>query len=280
MITPILEARGLCFRYASGALALRDLNLRIERGRRLVLLGANGCGKTTLLLHLNGTLQPQEGVLQLDGQAMNYGRRTRQAWRRRVGLVLQEPDDQLFAATVYQDVSFGPLNQGLGETAVHERVMETLAMLDITDLAQRPTHVLSFGQKKRVALAGVLAMHPEVLILDEPDAGLDGTGIARLFETLAGLGSQGTTLIMATHDVDLAYAWADDAAILAAGRVLRQGNAADLFGDAQLLAAAGLAMPPVLAVAHALRPTHPWPDEQPPRTTHDLITMITAGTAP
>jgi cobalt/nickel transport system ATP-binding protein len=272
---PILEARGLGFGYRGGAAALRDLDLRIERGRRLALLGANGCGKTTLLLHLNGTLQPHAGELRLDGQPVDYGRRGLTDWRRRVGLVLQEPDDQLFAATVYQDVSFGPLNQGLAETAVHARVLEALATLDLQPLADRPTHLLSFGQRKRVAIAGVLAMQPEILILDEPDAGLDGAGVAQLFATLDQLSARGTTVVVATHDVDLAYAWADEAAILAEGRLLRQGETTALFSDTGLLATAGLSMPAVLAIARALRPPHGWPDGRPPRTARALIDSLT-----
>lgn len=278
MTPPILEARGLGFGYRGGAAALRDLDLRIERGRRLALLGANGCGKTTLLLHLNGTLQPHAGELRLDGQPVDYGRRGLADWRRRVGLVLQEPDDQLFAATVYQDVSFGPLNQGLADTAVHARVLEALATLDLQQLADRPTHLLSFGQRKRVAIAGVLAMQPEILILDEPDAGLDGAGVAQLFATLDQLSARGTTVVVATHDVDLAYAWADEAAILAEGRLLRQGETTKLFSDTGLLAVAGLTMPAVLAIAQALRPPHRWPDGRPPRTARALIDALMGKT--
>jgi cobalt/nickel transport system ATP-binding protein len=275
---PILEARGLGFGYRGGATALRELDLRIERGRRLALLGANGCGKTTLLLHLNGTLQPHAGELRLDGQPVTYGRQGLAGWRRRVGLVLQEPDDQLFAATVYQDVSFGPLNQGLAETVVHARVLEALATLDLQPLADRPTHLLSFGQRKRVAIAGVLAMQPEILILDEPDAGLDGAGVAQLFATLDQLSARGTTVVVATHDVDLAYAWADEAAILAEGRLLRQGETTALFSDTVLLATAGLTMPAILAIAQALRPPHRWPDGRPPRTARALIDSLADDT--
>lgn len=252
MSPPILEAAGLRYDYPGGAAALRGLDLRIERGQRLALLGANGCGKTTLLLHLNGTLKPHAGELRLDGRTAVYDRRGLTAWRGRVGLVLQEPDDQLFSATVYQDVSFGPLNQGLSESAVRARVDAALAALGIAHLAPRPTHLLSFGQKKRAAIAGVLAMGPEVLILDEPDAGLDGQGVMQLRAALDALHARGTTLVFATHDVDLAYAWADRVAILQDGRLLRAGDPAATLSDAGLLEAAGLRMPLVLQLAHGL----------------------------
>ena len=157
-MSALLAARGLEYRYPGGIAALRALDLTVERGRKLVILGANGSGKTTLLLHLNGTFRPARGAIWLDGQPVAYDRRSLARWRCRVGLVLQEPDDQLFAATVEQDISFGPLNLGLSEAVVRERVIEVLEALRIAPLARRATHTLSFGQKKRVAIAGVLAL--------------------------------------------------------------------------------------------------------------------------
>lgn len=274
MSTPILEAEGLRYDYPGGAAALQGLDLRVERGRRLALLGANGCGKTTLLLHLNGTLRPRAGVLGLDGRPAAHDRRALADWRGRVGLVLQEPDDQLFSGTVYQDVSFGPLNQGLSAAQAHVRVMDALSAMDISHLAERPTHLLSFGQKERAAVAGVLALGPELLILDEPDAGLDGQGIVQLRRALDALQPQGATLVFATHDVDLAYAWADEVAILVDGRLLRQGDPAEILGDPELLAAAGLAMPVLLRLAGALCRTQLWPEGRAPRTAETLIALL------
>ena len=271
----ILSARGLEYSYPGGIAALSGLDLEVPRGRKLALLGANGCGKTTLLLHLNGTLKPSRGQVLLDGAVAGYGRQALNAWRNSVGVVVQEPDDQLFAATVEQDVSFGPLNQGLPEAAVRARVADSLATLRIAQLAQRPTHSLSFGQKKRVAIAGVLAMQPEVLILDEPTAGLDPRGVAHLLAALEQLCRTGTTLVFSTHDVDLAYGWADDVAILGQGRVLCQGEALATLADPERLHAAHLRTPTLLALAVALGvgggPAHPQP---PPRTQAALIALI------
>ncbi|MGE4278032.1 MAG: energy-coupling factor ABC transporter ATP-binding protein [Magnetospirillum sp.] len=244
----IVEARGLRHVFAGGVVALDGLDLRVEKGRRLAILGPNGAGKTTLLLHLNGTLRPQSGQVLIDGQAMEYDRAALNRWRRRVGLVLQEPDDQLFAATVFEDVSFGPLNQGLGEAEARNRVEEALQALRIAHLADRPTHMLSFGQKKRVAIAGAVAMRPDVLLLDEPSAGLDSMGTAHLLSALEKLRDGGTTLVFTTHDVDLAWQWADQVALFHQGQVVAQGGAAEILGDAQILAPVHLQVPLVLAL--------------------------------
>lgn len=236
----ILAARGLAYRYPGGARGLRGIDLEVPRGLRLALLGANGAGKSTLLLHLNGTLRPERGEVHLSGRAMGYGRADLAEWRRRVGLVLQDPDDQLFSASVYQDVSFGPLNLGLAEGAARERVEEALAAMEIGDLRDRPTHLLSFGQKKRAAIAGVLAMRPEVLLLDEPMAGLDPEGAERLLDLLERLHRAGTTLVLATHDLDLARSWADEAVVLHEGTVVGRGAPGRVLQDAALVARARL----------------------------------------
>jgi cobalt/nickel transport system ATP-binding protein len=239
----LLEARNLTYAYPGGVPALSGLNLAVTRGRRLAILGPNGAGKTTLLLHLNGILRPLSGQVLLDGQPTGYGRDALAVWRRRVGLVLQEADDQLFAASVAEDVSFGPLNLGLGDTAARLRVDDALSALGLTELAERPTHMLSFGQKKRVAIAGAVAMAPEILLLDEPTAGLDHLGAQHLLAVLEKLGQGGTTLVFSTHDVDLAYAFADEVALFDDGRMLGQGPAPEILADGDLLAKARLRAP-------------------------------------
>lgn len=252
MTAPLLAARGLEYVYPGGVVALCGLDLNVERGRKLAILGPNGSGKTTLLLHLNGTCRPTRGEIRLNGQPARYEHRALNHWRRRVGLVLQEPDDQLFAATVGQDVSFGPLNLGLSEAETAERVREALTALRVTHLADRPTHALSFGQKKRVAIAGVLAMRPEILVLDEPTAGLDPHGVTHLLGALQQLHEAGTTLVFSTHDVDLAYAWADQVAVFHEGTVLCQGETAAVLGNRDVLHRARLRPPLLLEVAEML----------------------------
>ena len=249
----ILEAQGLVFAYPGGKPALAGLDLSLRRGERLAILGPNGSGKTTFLLHLNGTLRPSRGKVVLAGQDASYDRAGLCAWRRRVGLVLQDPDDQLFAATVAEDVSFGPLNLGLSRAESQDRVDQALAAMGITDLAHRPPHLLSFGQKKRTAIAGALAMRPEILLLDEPTAGLDAAGAAALLVALEGLQHAGTTLVFTTHDVDLAWSWAEEAALFDTGRVLLCGPVPQVLTNRQALNAAGLNLPLLAELGLAAR---------------------------
>jgi cobalt/nickel transport system ATP-binding protein len=255
----ILAARGLDYDYPSGIPALRGVDLAIRRGRRLAILGPNGSGKTTLFLHLNGTLKPRTGAILIDGCPGHYDRRTLRAWRSRVGL----------------DIAFGPLNLRLPQDTVRDRVATALAALDITALAHRPTHMLSIGQKRRVAIAGILAMEPEILLLDEPTAGLDADGVARLMSALNALAERGTTLVLSTHDVDLAYGWADEIAIFAGGSVIGQGDPSALLGDPAMLARGGLRMPLVLETARTLIAVgHIRPNGPLPRTRAELMKMI------
>ncbi|MBK8176013.1 MAG: ABC transporter ATP-binding protein [Rhodospirillales bacterium] len=249
----ILAARGVYFRYPGAGVALDGLDLEIKAGERLAILGPNGSGKTTLLLHLNGSLRPERGAVCLDGEPAGYGRAALSAWRRRVGLVLQDPDDQLFAGTVYQDVSFGPLNLGLAEAEVRQRVVRALDDLHIAPLADRPIHALSLGQKRRVVIAGTLAMTPEVLLLDEPTAGLDPHGVAHLLAALRRLAESGTTIVFATHDVDLALDWADRVALFAGGRMIACDEPARALADARLVRQAHLRRPMLLDLGEVAR---------------------------
>ncbi|MER7438715.1 ATP-binding cassette domain-containing protein, partial [Pseudonocardia alni] len=238
-MTAVLEARGLVFAYPDGPVVLDGADLVVDPGRRLAVLGPNGGGKTTLFRLLLGLLAPSAGQVLLDGEPVRRTRRGLLRLRESAQLVLQDPDDQLFSADVAQDVSFGPLNLGLDETEVDARVHDALSAVGIADLADRPTHRLSFGQRKRVAIAGALAVRPRVLVLDEPTAGLDPAGVEELVVVLADLQRAGTAVVLSTHDVDLAHRWADDVAVVARGRV-RRGPAAEVLGDAALLSDARL----------------------------------------
>ncbi|WP_447035142.1 ATP-binding cassette domain-containing protein [Streptomyces sp. DSM 118878] len=252
MSEPLVALRAASYAYEEGPAVLSGLDFDVAEGRALALLGRNGSGKTTLMRLLSGGLRPSEGELTLGGVPVRYDRKGLTRLRTTVQLVVQDPDDQLFAASVEQDVSFGPLNLGLPDAEVRARVAESLAALDIAALADRPTHLLSYGQRKRTAIAGAVAMRPRVLILDEPTAGLDPDGQERLLTTLRGLRDAGTTVVMATHDVDLALRWADDAALLTPSGV-RTGPAAATLADRDLLARAGLKLPWGVAVAELLR---------------------------
>lgn len=272
---PLVALRGASFAYEDAPPVLTGLDFEVREGRALALLGRNGSGKTTLMRLLSGGLRPQKGELTVEGRPVRYDRKGLTRLRTAVQLVVQDPDDQLFAASVAQDVSFGPLNLGLPDTEVRARVAEALAALDISALADRPTHLLSYGQRKRTAIAGAVAMRPRVLILDEPTAGLDPDGQERLLATLDGLRAAGTTVVMATHDVDLALRWADDTALLTPSGA-RTGPAADLLARTDLLAAAGLRLPWGVAVGQLLR-ARGWPaDGAGPRTPEELAALAAA----
>lgn len=227
MTTPVLELNEVSFTYPGGVTALDGFSAGITRGRRTAVLGRNGSGKTTLFSLLNGLKRPQKGVIRLDGEQLRYDRQGLLKLRQAIGMVFQDPDSQLFSACIYEDISFGPLNLGLPEAEVRNRVDRVLTQMKLTDVANRPTHALSFGQKKRACIAGVLAMQPHVLILDEPFAGLDPVMAKEFMIVLDQLHQDGTSLIIATHDLDLAYAWADDVIILQEGHLLTQGKASE-----------------------------------------------------
>ncbi|MFN3078023.1 MAG: energy-coupling factor ABC transporter ATP-binding protein, partial [Alphaproteobacteria bacterium] len=216
----LLEARDLHLSYAGGVQALSGVSVAVAQGRKTALLGANGSGKTTLLLCLAALLVPNRGQVLLDGEPPGRGREAERRWRSTVGMVFQDPDDQLFAPTVFRDVSFGPLNLGLTDAAAQARTEAALTAMRIDEMKARPVHMLSHGQKKRAAIAGALAMEPRILLLDEPTAGLDHPGTVLLLQALDRLAAGGTSIVFATHDSDLALAWADDVVVLAEGRKL------------------------------------------------------------
>lgn len=242
--SPIAEACDLHFAYPDREDALRGASLTVQPGARLALLGANGAGKSTLLLHFSGTLKPRTGEVRFEGRPLAYSRGALNELRQQVAVVFQDPDDQLFAGTVRQDVSFGPMNLGLPATEVRQRVEEALATMALEAVAELPPHQLSYGQRKRAAIAGALAMRPRLLVLDEPTAGLDPQGQDALIEKLDSLHRQGVALVISTHDVDLAYRWADETAVMQAGRVIASGSPDVVLARKALMHGAGLRVPP------------------------------------
>jgi cobalt/nickel transport system ATP-binding protein len=268
-----LAAHGLVAGYERGRRVLDGATLTIPAGRRLAVLGANGSGKTTLLRCLSGALRPLAGAVTVDDVPLAHTRRGLREHRQIVQLVLQDPDDQLFSASVAQDVSFGPLNLGLPEDAVRERVAEALRLLAVDGLAARPTHQLSYGERKRVAIAGAVAMRPCVLLLDEPTAGLDPSAVAEALAALSRLQAADSTIVMSTHDVDLALRWADEVAVVVDRRVV-QGAPAEVLGDDALLARARLDRPWALTVGARLRELGLLPDGALPRDAASLLAAL------
>ena len=237
-----LSVRDLRVGYRGRDAVLDGVDLNVQPGRRLAFVGANGAGKTTLLRAVAGSVAATSGDVVVDGVALQRSRRGLERHRQLVQLVLQDPADQLFSADVFADVSFGPTNLGLPPDEVRRRVEETLDVLGISDLADRPVHQLSFGQQKRVAIAGAVAMRPAYLLLDEPTAGLDPAGVEALLASLTSLEERGTTIALSTHDLAFAWEWADDLALLHDGH-LRQDAAHRVLSDEPALHAAALRAP-------------------------------------
>lgn len=243
MNDPVLKTEELIYTYPNGTVALEDVNLEIPRGKKIILLGPNGAGKSTLFLHFNGILRPRSGKVYLNGKEVRYGRKDLEEVRSKVSLVMQNPDDQIFSATIEEDVAFGPMNMGLPRDEVERRVNEALDQVDLYDIREKPTQQLSFGQRKRVSLAGAIAMRPEVLVMDEPTAGLDSRMVHELLELADELNQQGMTVIMSTHDVETAYAWADEVRVLNKGRIIYSGGPDGFFSDGQRARNMGLTEP-------------------------------------
>jgi cobalt/nickel transport system ATP-binding protein len=244
-----IEVKDLYFTYEDGTQALKGITLNIERNTKVAILGPNGAGKSTLLLHFNALNLPQKGTVSVQGVEIH--KRTEKTIRTRVGMVFQDPDDQIFSMTVREDVAFGPQNMGLTPAEVKERVDSALHAVRIEHLADKAPYHLSYGQKKRVAIAGVLAMKPDIIVLDEPFAYLDPYGKKSLLEILDDLKQEGKTLIMATHDVDLAAEWADRILVIQGGRLLADGDHKILV-DSEIIQQADLDFPTVAKIFLAL----------------------------
>jgi len=249
---PLLKLEALHYTYEDGTVALNGIDLEVAKGDFLAVLGSNGSGKTTMIKHLNGLLRPASGRVLLDGVALD--KLASREVLSRVGIVFQDPNDQLFAATVAEDVAFGPLNMGLNQAQVQQRVEQALGQVNIRELAGKSIHALSHGQRKRVCVAGVLAMQPQVMVLDEPTAGLDPMGVHTLMLLLKELNEKaGITMIMATHVVDLVPMFMSKMAILSHGKVLRQGAPEAVFGDTATMSKAKLNLPLVAELMHILK---------------------------
>ena len=235
---PSLVVEDLAYAYPDGHQVLFGVSLEVARGERVALLGPNGAGKTTLVLHLNGILTGGRGSVAVAGLPVD--RAHLQEVRRRVGIVFQDPDDQLFMPTVGEDVAFGPRNLGLPESEVQARVAAALEQVGMAGVAARPPHHLSFGQRRRVAVATVLSMHPEVLVLDEPSSNLDPAGRRELAEVLQSLP---VTMLMVTHDLPYALQLCPRSVVLDGGVVVADGPTRELLADTDLLARHRLELP-------------------------------------
>lgn len=253
----ILKADGLYFSYEGEKNhSLNGLSLEIERGKKIAFMGANGSGKSTFFLCCNGIHKPVRGQLYLDGQPYDYSKKGLLKLRQRVGIVFQDPDNQLFSASVYQEISFGILNLGVSEEEAQKEVEKVIRDLEITPFRHRPTHALSGGQKKQVSIGDILVMHPDIMIFDEPAAALDPRHTRIVNRIIDRLAEQGITVMMSTHDVNFALEWADQVFLFKEGKVLAEGTPVQVFSNREVLRETNLEQPAVMELFDSLCRKH------------------------
>ncbi|WP_342678576.1 energy-coupling factor ABC transporter ATP-binding protein [Methanofollis sp. UBA420] len=273
-MTAAIEFQDVHFAYPDRPESLKGIDITVSRGSKVALVGPNGAGKTTLLLMCNGMLRPTKGRVLVGGRPVAYDARSLREVRRSVGLVFQNSDAQIFAPTVWQDVAFGPANLGMPQETVKKVVGDALHYVGLSGYEKRPPHHLSGGEKKRVAIAGVLAMDPEVLVFDEPTSSLDPATSEEVMDLLDEMNHGGRTILLSTHDVELAYRWADEVVLMEDGSVLRMGAPEEIFADDDALARARLKPPTVLDLFRELRGRRVLADAAPPKSALAFTDLI------
>ncbi len=267
----ILETRNLKYTYPDGTVACQGLNIEIKKGKKVAFVGQNGSGKSTLFLLLNGTLKSDEGEVRFHGIPLKYDSKSLREIRKSIGIVFQNSDDQIFAPTVYQDIAFGPANLGYSKERVDVCVKDSLEQVGLSNLKDKPPHHLSGGQKKRVALAGIMAMEPEIIILDEPLSNLDPIGADEIMDLLNEFNQFGTTIIISTHNVDLAYRWSDYVYIMSNSKLIGQGTPIEVFKEQDLLKKAGLRQPTTLEIYYEIERRGLAYGKNSPKTVPELV---------
>jgi cobalt/nickel transport system ATP-binding protein len=259
----VIETKDITYEYPDGTKALEKVNFNVDEGKIVALLGPNGAGKSTLFLHFNGILSPSTGSVEVDGNTVKYNKKDLMQVRQKVGIVFQNPDDQLFAPTVLEDVAFGPMNMGLKKEEVEFRVKEALSRVGMEGFEKKPPHHLSGGQKKRVAIAGILAMKPKIMVLDEPTSGLDPRGASQILRLLYKLNNEGITIVISTHDVDLVPLYASKVYIISEGKIIKEGTAPEVFEDVKTIRAANLRLPRIAHLMEILEKEDKLPFDKP-----------------
>lgn len=249
----LLETRNLCCSYETSKNALQDVSVQIRTGEKIAVLGSNGAGKSTFFLSLNGILKPRSGEVLLREKKISHDRKSLLELRKQVGIVFQDPDNQIIASTVMGEISFGPMNLRLPEKEVRRRTEEAMTYMNLSTYGDRSPHYLSGGEKKRVSIADIIAMKSEILLFDEPTASLDPKNAALLEDTLTRLSRDGNTILLSTHDVDFAFRWANRILVFHQGRLLGDGPPEQIFSDSSLLAEASLKRPVLFQVAELLK---------------------------
>ena len=248
-----LSTENLSFTYPDGTQALKNINIEIEKGEKVAIIGPNGAGKSTLFSHFNGLTEPTSGCVKIEGKPISFEKDELLKVRQKVGIVFQDPNDQLFAPTVKEDIAFGPMNLGLSYDEVEKRVEDALKMVGMENYEDKTPHHLSGGQQKRIAIAGIIAMKPELMILDEPTAGLDPDGVEKVLNIMNQLNKEGMTLIISSHDIDMISKYADKIFILYNGEIIESGNKNKIFSDMELLKKAHLRTPITTEILYNLK---------------------------
>lgn len=248
-----LETKNLSFTYPDGTEALKNVNLKIKKGEKIAIMGPNGAGKSTLFSHFNGLSEPTSGHVEIDGEKIVFERDELLKVRQKVGIVFQDPNDQLFAPTVKEDVAFGPMNLGLEYNEVKKRIAEALEMVGMSGFEDKTPHHLSGGQQKRVAIAGIVAMRPDIMILDEPTAGLDPEGVDKVLDILDTLNKEGMSIVISSHDIEMVNEFADKIFVLYGGEIIAQGDKHQIFSDKELLKKAHLKAPITTEILYQLK---------------------------
>lgn len=258
-----------------GTKAIKNLSINIPEGKKIAVIGNNGSGKTTLFLHFNGIHRPTSGKVFYRDKELDYSSKGTKEVRKNVGIVFQDPDNQLFSGSVYEDISYGPVNLGWEEKVIRERIEEVMNQIGINDLKDKPTHFLSYGQKKRVAIAGVLAMDPELIILDEPTAGLDPVFTSQIMDLLNQLNKRGNTIVLSSHNMEEVFAWADYVFVMNQGEIIAEGNPEEVFKDEDILKKGNLKKPWILEMyEYLVSKKKIAQDTKIPRTREELMKLI------
>lgn len=248
-----LSTENLSFTYPDGTQALKNINIKIEKGEKVAIIGPNGAGKSTLFSHFNGLTEPTSGCVKIEDKPISFEKDELLKVRQKVGIVFQDPNDQLFAPTVKEDIAFGPMNLGLSYDEVEKRVEDALKMVGMENYEDKTPHHLSGGQQKRIAIAGIIAMKPELMILDEPTAGLDPDGVEKVLNIMNQLNEEGMTLIISSHDIDMISKYADKIFVLYNGEIIESGNKNKIFSDMKLLKKAHLRTPITTEILYNLK---------------------------
>lgn len=239
----MLKSDKLTYKYDDGTLAIEDVSVDFSKGKVIGVIGANGAGKTTLFKCLLGILKPSAGSVLFNGNPLSYKKKSLNELRKNITMIMQDPEKQIFHSNIYDDVAFGPRNLGKNEIEVEKIVMENLKAVDMWELREKPVHYISYGQKKRVAIAGAMALNPKLILMDEPTSGLDPRMETDMKEIIEKLKSEDKRVIISSHDMDLIYEICDYIYLIKDGKILKHGDKKDVFVDEDSIISAGLKLP-------------------------------------